>query len=287
VKEGRASQTATIVCVARAAAHGRTTDPRFQDPVAIQLLSDDDRASVERLRNGEAARSTRENIVHETMKRRGEMMVVRTNFVDDVVRDTRAAQVVILGAGLDGRAWRMAELAEAIVFEVDHPDTQRDKRARTASLRPLAREVRFVSVDFTKDSLAEALAAAGHDPSVPTTWIWEGVVMYLRRAEIEATMKVIAARSAPSSALAIVYASRSPLYFLVGFLVRQLGEPFRSAFTAAQMAALLHSFGFDVALDEDVPTAAKRSTAAVQAAVKPMRHLRLVSATRSATARSS
>jgi methyltransferase (TIGR00027 family) len=267
--------------MARAAAHGRTTDSRFQDPVAIQLLSDDDRASVERLRNGEAARSTRENIVHETMKRRGEMMVVRTNFVDDVVRDTRAAQVVILGAGLDGRAWRMAELAEAIVFEVDHPDTQRDKRARTASLRPLAREVRFVSVDFTKDSLAEALAAAGHDPSVPTTWIWEGVVMYLTRAEIEATMTVVAARSAPSSALAIVYASRSPLYFLVGFLVRQLGEPFRSAFTAPQMAALLAPFGFHVDADEDVPTAAKRSTPEVQAAVRPMRHLRLVRATRS------
>ena len=198
------------------------------------------------------------------------------------MRDTNAAQVVILGAGLDGRAWRMPELADATVFEVDHPDTQRDKRTRAASLRPFARDVRFVSVDFTKDSLADALAAAGHDPSVPTTWIWEGVVMYLTRKEIEATMKVVAARSAPSSTLAIVYVARSPLYWLVGFLVRRLGEPFRSAFTAAQMASLLEPFGFDVVLDEDVPTAAKRSTPAVQAAVRPMRHLRMVRATRSA-----
>jgi len=266
--------------MARAAAHGRTTDPRFQDPIAIELLSDDDRASVERLRNGEAPKSARENILHQTMKRRGEMMVVRTNWVDDVVRDTRATQVVILGAGLDGRAWRMPELADATVFEVDHPDTQREKRARIASHRPIAREVRFVPVDFTKDSLAEALAAAAHDPSVPTNWIWEGVVMYLTREEIDATMEVVAARSAPSSALAIVYVSRSPLYWLVGFLVRRLGEPFRSAFTAAQMASLLQAFGFDVVADEDVPTAAKRSTPAVQAAVRPMRHVRLVHAVR-------
>jgi methyltransferase (TIGR00027 family) len=280
VKAGQASQTATIVCMARAAAHGRTTDPRFQDPIALQLLSEEDRASVERLRKGEPPTSARENIMHQTMKRRGEMMVVRTNWVDDVVRDGRVAQVVILGAGLDGRAWRMPELAEARVFEVDHPDTQRDKRARTAALQPVAREVHFVPVDFTKDSLAEALAAAGHDPSVPTTWIWEGVVMYLTREEIEATMRVVAARSAPSSALVIVYASRSPLYWLVGFLVRRLGEPFRSAFTAAQMASLLQPFGFDVVLDEDVPTAAKRSTPTVQSAVRPMRHLRMVHAVR-------
>jgi hypothetical protein len=96
-------------------------------------------------------------------------------------------------------------------------------------------------------------------------------------------MKVVAARSAPSSAIVIVYAARSPLYWLVGFLVRQLGEPFRSAFTAEQMAAMLGEFGFDVAADEDVPTAAKRSTPEVQAAVRPMRHLRLVRATRSST----
>ncbi len=37
-------------------------------------------------------------------------------------------QVVILGAGLDTRAWRMPGLDGVTVFEVDHPDTQRRKR---------------------------------------------------------------------------------------------------------------------------------------------------------------
>ena len=50
-----------------------------------------------------------------------------------------ATQLVILGAGYDGRAWRMSELAGVRVFEVDHPATQRRSRSsldsKVASLR--------------------------------------------------------------------------------------------------------------------------------------------------------
>jgi hypothetical protein len=44
---------------------------------------------------------------------------------DGAIRTAAYPHVVILGAGLDGRAWRMSELADAIIFEVDHPDSQR------------------------------------------------------------------------------------------------------------------------------------------------------------------
>ena len=134
------------------------------------------------------------------------MMVPRTIAIDEA-RARRAAspQVVILGAGLDGRAWRMPELRDVTVFEVDHPDSQREKQARAAALPRIAREVRFVPVDFTHDRLDDALAAAGHDPARPTTWIWEGVVMYLERADIEATLRVIQRRSAPGSHLVVLY----------------------------------------------------------------------------------
>ena len=72
------------------------------------------------------------------------------------MRETDARQVVILGAGLDGRAWRMPELRAAVVFEVDHPDTQREKVARAAALVRVAREVRYVPVDFTRDRLDDS-----------------------------------------------------------------------------------------------------------------------------------
>ena len=176
----------------------------FADPTALALLPDDARRRVERFRAG-VPRGLRARFAYEFLDRRSKMMVARTVAIDDAVRAAAAPQVVILGAGLDGRAWRMPELRDAVVFEVDHPDSQREKRARVAALQPVARDIRFVPVDFTRDRLDDALAAAGHDATRPTTWIWEGVVMYLELADIEATLSVIARRSAPRSRLIVLY----------------------------------------------------------------------------------
>jgi methyltransferase (TIGR00027 family) len=205
MRPGRASQTAVWVAMGRAAAHGRSDAARFSDPTAMALLPEDARAEVERFRSEAKPKGLRAGFRHGSLEHRSRLMVARTVAVDDAVRAGAAPQLVILGAGLDGRAWRMPELADAVVFEVDHPDSQRDKRARVGALAQAAREVRFVSVDFERDKLDDALAAAGHDPSRPTTWIWEGVVMYLSLADIEASLQVIARRSTPGSRLVIVY----------------------------------------------------------------------------------
>jgi methyltransferase (TIGR00027 family) len=186
-------------------------------------------------------------------------MVVRTVAIDEAIRAAASPQVVILGAGLDGRAWRMPELGGAVVFEVDHPDSQREKRARAAALTRTAREVRFVPVDFSRDALDDALAAAGHDRLLPTTWVWEGVVMYLTPAEVEATLAVVAQRSAAASRLVVAYHTPAWLLWVVGPIVRRLGEPLRSAFTPEAMEALLGRHGFRAARDEDVRALGARS----------------------------
>jgi O-methyltransferase involved in polyketide biosynthesis len=49
------------------------------------------------------------------------MMVARTAAIDADLRNAATPQVIILGAGFDGRAWRMRELVTSLVFEVDHP----------------------------------------------------------------------------------------------------------------------------------------------------------------------
>jgi methyltransferase (TIGR00027 family) len=184
---------------------------------------------------------------------------------------------VILGAGFDGRAWRMPELRSATVYEVDHPDTQREKRARTGSLAQQAREVKFVAVDFTRDDLGERLAAAGHDPSQRTTWIWEGVVMYLTPPEVEATLRVVAARSAPGSRLVIVYiAPGGWIVPLVGLVVRRLGEPFRSRYRASSMHALLARHGFEVRRDESLQESAARVAPAIEKPSRRVQHMRTV-----------
>ena len=279
MKPGRESQTAVMVAAARAAAHGRTTGVDFDDPTALALLPDDARRRVEEFRAGVVPKDSRGRVARAFLDRRAKMMVARTVAIDEAVRAAGAPQVVILGAGLDGRAWRMAELRDVTVFEVDHPDSQREKQARAARLTRMAREVRFVPVDFARDRLDDALAAAGHDPARATTWVWEGVVMYLERSEIEAALAVIQRRSAPGSRLVVMYLSRSLLLPLIAFLVRRVGEPLRSLFTPDQMRALLARYGLTVARDEGLPAIAARLSPELARDTRVMRHMRIATAT--------
>ncbi len=264
----------------RAVAHGRTSVARFADPTALALLPDDARARVERVRAGTPATGLRARVERGYLNRQSKMMVARTVAIDDAVRAAAYPQLVILGAGLDGRAWRMPELRDVVVFEVDHPDSQRDKRARSTALTPVARDIRFVPVDFARDDLDEALASAGHDPARATTWIWEGVVMYLTLADIEATLAVIDRRSAAASRLIVAYHSPWPLLRLVGLLLRRIREPLRSAFTAEAMRGLLAKHKFEVVQDEDVPTIGAGLSAEIARATRVVKHLRIATAVR-------
>lgn len=276
MKPGTESQTAVMVAAARAAAHGRTKVAGFTDPTALTLLPEDARHGIEQYLGGVPPKGLRARVQQSLLEGRMRMMVPRTLAIDEAIREAASPQLVILGAGLDGRAWRMPELADTIVFEVDHPDSQRRKRERAASLQPAAREIRFVPIDFTRDRLDDALAAAGHDPAQATTWVWEGVVMYLERADIEATLRVVQTRSAAGSHLIILYTSPSLIRKAAGLVLGMIGEPFHSAFTAEQMRTLLAGFQFSVVHDDDL------ASIATHLAAEPSRlfkDVRLVSAT--------
>ena len=280
MKPGHESQTAIMVCAARAAAHGRTDVAAFDDPTALALLPEDARQHVERFRSGAPPRSLRERVRYAFLEKRSKMMVARTVAIDGAIRAAASSQVVILGAGLDGRAWRMSELVDVTVFEVDHPDSQRKKRERAASLKQAARDVRFVPVDFTRDRLEDALSSAGHEPARKTTWVWEGVVMYLERADIEATLRVVEARSAPGSRLVVVYHSPSIIRQIGGFILGWLGEPFRSSFTADEMHTLLAGFGFTVVHDDDLARIAIGLSAEFAEVARLLKDMRIATAER-------
>lgn len=190
----------------------------------------------------------------ETSRVMSDMIGLRTAAIDAAVRDAISAgtkQLVILGAGYDGRAWRMSELAGVKVFEVDHPATQGEKRTRVAQLPRAIGDVSFVSINFGQESLDTVLSRARHDRSAPTCWIWEGVVMYLAHDVMRSTLADIAKRSAPGSTLIINY------HTLHGGLLRRLifrliGEPQVSAWTPEEMAADLRSVRFVVREDSSM-----------------------------------
>ena len=280
MRPGQASQTAVMVCMARALAHGRTSVAAFQDPVALALLPEEARVRVERARAGVPPSGRRETLDRQFMETRAHMMVARTVEIDEAIRCAEAPQLVILGAGLDGRAWRMPELENRVVFEVDHPDSQRDKRLRLAGLKATATQVHFVEVNFGTDDLDARLQEAGHDPTRPTAWIWEGVVMYLTAAEIEATLAVVQARSTPTSLLVVAYFQPAVLLWLVRLFLARVGEPLRSTHTPAQMQALLGRFGFKVQRDVDLTQVAQELALGEPRAMRRVRHLRIVTAER-------
>jgi methyltransferase (TIGR00027 family) len=264
----------------RAVAHLTPPFPGFSDPTASVLLSENARARVARAVAPTPPKGLRANVDRGYLRRQSALMALRTAAIDAAVRDAAAPQVVILGAGLDGRAFRMPELARSIVFEVDHPDTQRDKLAHIGTLAPTAREVRFLAVDFARDSLDTALAQAGHVATERTMWIWEGVVMYLTPENVEATLAVIARRSAPGSRVSITYAAPARVLWLIGLIVRSIGEPFRSAFTRAEMAALLTGQGFRVLGDDSIPELGAQRSPTLGEAAKVASHLRIATGER-------
>jgi methyltransferase (TIGR00027 family) len=109
-------------------------------------------------------------------------IAVRTRMFDDYVLKGAAGgarQYVVMGAGLDSRAYRFAaELAGVKIFEVDHPSSQAAKKQRVSKyFGELPPHVHYVPVDFTRDSLRDCLGKAGYDPALPTLFTMEGVVM--------------------------------------------------------------------------------------------------------------
>jgi O-methyltransferase involved in polyketide biosynthesis len=159
-------------------------------------------------------------------------------------------------------------------------DSQREKRTRAAALKPAAREIHFVPVDVARDRLDDALASSGHDPRRATTWVWEGGVMYLERAAIEATLRVIEHRSAPKSRLIVAYHSPTTLLRSIGFFLRGIGEPIRSAFTQDELRALLLGCGFKVTEDDDLPAIARKLSPQLARSIRLVRHLRIATADR-------
>lgn len=265
----RSSRTAVLVCQGRAAAHGRIVPQRFADPTALTMLRAGERIPVEQVRTGTPPRGAAERLDFETVRASAEVVVPRTLAIDEALRARTAPQLVILGAGLDGRAWRLAELAGVDAYEVDHPASQRDKRERVGDRPPLARSLRYVPVDFARDRLGDALAAAGHQPSRPTTWLWEGVVPYLAKADVARTVAVIAERSAPGSGLVVNYQTPAVSALLGRLLARAMSaaarrpspwrdEPRRSSWRPAALRDLLARHGLTVDSDEDLLTIAER-----------------------------
>ena len=140
-------------------------------------------------------------------------------------------QLVILGAGLDTRSYRLPSETRVRCFEVDTPRTQALKREMLDRAGVDASRVTFVPADFEEEDWFEKLVAAGFDPSKRTFFLWESVTMYLDPEAVESTLRRIAG-TASGSVVAFDYFTNAPLGAWSIFLrtaeasAKLFGEPF-------------------------------------------------------------
>ena len=71
--------------------------------------------------------------------------------------------------------------------------------------------IRTVSMDVGKESIANVLSEAyKFDTSIPSCWILEGLIMYLKRADVEQLMDSISQLSQTSSYLILNFSTNMP-----------------------------------------------------------------------------
>jgi methyltransferase (TIGR00027 family) len=136
---------------------------------------------------------------------------LRTAAIDHCLKsavDSGIRQIVMLGAGLDTRAARLSRDGVQF-FEVDHPESQRDKLARLAGIDGYPfKSATYVTCDFEHQDFLDQLTEAGFSTDAPALFIWEGVVCYLTESAVRATLERIATGAHPSSRVIFDYVMR-------------------------------------------------------------------------------
>ncbi|MBU2668586.1 SAM-dependent methyltransferase [Actinoplanes bogorensis] len=232
MKSGEPSRTAMSAARYRAAhqilEHGKI----FQDPLAVRILGLDE-----------------QELLADAPRRAMRVFIAaRTRFAEDalaVAYSHGVREMVVLGAGLDTFAYRNPHPGLRVT-EIDHPDTGAWKRTRLAeSGIAIPSSVRYLGVDFEKESLAERL-----DLTEPAFFLWLGVVPYLTLDGFAATLEAIADR--PGNEVVFDYAQspsrmspeRREALEARAARVAKIGEPWLTYFEPDEIATRLTGLGF-------------------------------------------
>jgi methyltransferase (TIGR00027 family) len=174
--------------------------------------------------------------------------VVRSRVTEDrlaAARERGVEQYVILGAGLDTYALRMADrLGSLTVFEIDDPVFQEWKRQRIEEMGVKAPpQLRYAPCDFETMSISEALAPPGFRADKPAFISWLGVTQYLTLDAIKQTLKWAGERPAGSEIVLTYFDGAAQTERLVAEAATR-GVKLYSHPSPEQMTAMLREAGF-------------------------------------------
>jgi methyltransferase (TIGR00027 family) len=174
-----------------------------------------------------------------------------------------AAQVLILAAGFDTRAHRIAPESDAAFYELDLPPVSAEKQAMVVRVVPAtARRPKYVAADLREPAQAlKLLQEQGYDPRRPSVATLEGVLMYLPPTAATACLRAVATLLQRGAHMAFDFLPASCVasggksvggewrdYKNVALWLADKGEPLRSGFPhePAEHAAFAASLGFRV-----------------------------------------
>lgn len=166
------SFTAKIMAAVRAIETQRP-DALFTDPFAAQLAGQEAiEACIPRLEEYE--------------KQGRPFTSVRTRFFDDFLNNCsqHIRQIVLLGSGMDTRAFRMNWQPGTHVYEIDQPDVMRYKESVLTGIIPNCTR-HSISAELKESLWSKLLIEQGYHPSEPSIWLLEGFLYYLNQIEVE------------------------------------------------------------------------------------------------------
>ena len=279
---GKPSQTAITAALCRAAhLHLFGVPTIHEDTFALQLSG---LGGLDELR----AFAAQVEQLNFPLRRASAYFASRHRFSEERLRaavDRGVDQVVLLGAGLDSFALRHPRVLNELLFvEIDHPDSQRWKRERLATLGLDTPGVHYVPVDFASQDLQQELARAGVDPGKQTFFAWLGVTQYIANAAADETLSLVARHARGS---AIVFDVILPMAaqpsdeqensHVSARISAARGEPWVSYFEPEQLEGRLTALGFSC-VEWLTPEAAGAYYEGQPAEVRPLSAWRLVAA---------
>jgi methyltransferase (TIGR00027 family) len=204
-----AVERTALLTAALRAAESRREDRLYEDPYAAAFAGD---VGPELL--AEVRAVTFPEGRTRTLPSTPDYNAIRTRFFDDylrdAVRDPAMDQVVIAPVGMDARAFRLSWPRRIRVFEVDRPVVLSVKDEVLGD--PACAVDRYpVGVDLRDDDWTDRLLAAGYDPTLPSTWLLEGLLYYIPEQDVHRILDRVRAVTAPGSLVAADVVNRAAL----------------------------------------------------------------------------
>jgi methyltransferase (TIGR00027 family) len=183
-------------------------DRLFEDPLAARFVAATDWEPPDLSAVPPRSSGPGGNEAARTLLVLAQSVIVRTKFLDDLLAsawaDGGARQVVILGAGLDTRAFRLPWPAGTRCFELDLEAVLAFKAEvlAAAGATPACERV-TLAADLLADDWPRLLLDSGFRPEAPTVWIAEGLLIYFSQAENDRLLDQIGALAGPGHRLSI------------------------------------------------------------------------------------